>query len=89
MMENTLDTPPTPVVAPMCRRPRRNAEHMLKKRAVFEGEWDSPRRRFKKVRTDYVRLKCRECNKKCRTFCSCDPVKPLCTGCYALHSNEL
>jgi hypothetical protein len=89
MIENTLDDPPTPEVAPVRRRPRRNADHVLKKWAAFEGEWDLDRRKFKRVTTDYVHLKCRECGKKCRTFCSCNPGKPLCTGCYALHTNEL
>ena len=89
MIENTLDDPPTPEVAPVRRQPRRNADHSLKKRAAFKGEWDLDRHRFKRVNTDYVRLNCWECSKKCRKFCTCNPGKPLCTGCYALHSNEL
>jgi hypothetical protein len=81
MIENTLDDPPTPEVAPVRRQQRRNADHALKRQAAFEGEWDLDRRKFKKVNTDYFCLKCRECGKKCRTFCSCNPGKPLC----ALH----
>ena len=70
MIENTLlDNPPTPEVTPVQCRPRRNADHALKKRAAFEGEWDLDRRKFKQVTTDYVRLKCRECGKGCRTYC--------------------
>ena len=57
MIENTLDDPPTPEVAPVRRQPRTNADHALKKRAAFEGEWDLDRRKFKKVTTNYVRLK--------------------------------
>jgi len=89
MIENTLDDPPTPEIAPVRHRPRRNADHTLKRRAAFEGEWDFNRRKFKRVSTDYFGLKCRECGKKCRTYCSCIPGRPLCAGCYALHVNEL
>ena len=89
MIENTLDDPPTPEVAPVRRQPRTNADHALKKRAAFEGEWDLDRRIFKKVTTDYVRLKCRECGKGCRTYCLCYPGRPLCVGCFVLHANEV
>ena len=89
MIENTLDDPPTPEVAPVRHQPRTNADHALKKRAAFEGEWDLDRRKFKQVTTDYVRLKCRECGKGCRTYCLCYPGRPLCVGCFALHANEV
>ena len=71
MIENTLDDPPTLEVAPIRRQPRRtNADHALKKRAAFEGEWDLDRHKFKKVTTDYVHLKCRECNKRVQNLLS-------------------
>jgi hypothetical protein len=89
MIEKTLDDPPTPEVAPVRRQPRKNADHALKKRAAFEGEWDLDCRKFKKVTADYVRLKCRECGKGCRTYCLCYPGRPLCVGCFALHANEV
>ncbi|KAL3810770.1 LOW QUALITY PROTEIN: hypothetical protein ACHAXA_001595, partial [Cyclostephanos tholiformis] len=89
MIENTLDDPPTPEATSVRRQTRTNAVHALKKRAAFEGEWDLDRRKFKQVTTDYVRLKCRECSKGCRTYCLCYPGRPLCVGCFALHANEV
>ncbi len=52
MIENTLDNPPTPEVAPVRRQPRRNADHALQRQAAFEGEWNLDCRKFKKVNTD-------------------------------------
>jgi hypothetical protein len=85
MIENTLDAPPKPVVAPIPVRRVQNVNHTLVKRKPNEGSWNPDSCRFKTVGTDYVRLRCHGCQKKCRTYCSCDHVMPLWAGCYALH----
>jgi hypothetical protein len=89
MMENTLNAPPTPEVAPICVRRVRNVNHRLVKRKPNEGSWNPDTRQFKRVSTDYVRLRCHGCRKKCRTYCSCDHSTPLCAGCYALNCQEV
>jgi hypothetical protein len=87
MMKNTLDgVPEVQEEVVEDRRRRRSAriiQHTLKKRAGYEGRWCD----FKMVTTDYVHLKCTECKKMCRTYCSCAPQRSLCTGCFALHES--
>ncbi len=89
MMENTLDAPPKPEEPPIQRRPRRNVKHTHLKWNPSEGAWDPHTCKFKRVKTDYVRLRCTKCCKKCRTYCQCAPGRPLCVGCFALHVNEM
>jgi hypothetical protein len=62
--KNTLDAPPTPEVAPVRVRRVRNVNHRLVKRKLKEGSWNPDTRRFKRVSTDYVRLRCHRCQKK-------------------------
>ncbi len=93
MMENTLDGAPEVeeevVVERRRRRSTRLVQHTLKKRAIHEGQWDLVMGMFKRTTTDYVRLRCSECRKKCRTYCPCAPQRPLCTGCFALHESSV
>ncbi len=90
MMENTLNAPPTSEVAPVCIRRVWNANHsrMVKKK-LNKGSWNPDTRIFKIVNTEYLHLRCQGCQNKCRTYCSCDHLTPLCTGCYALHCKEV
>jgi hypothetical protein len=89
MMENTIDEPVVPQLPAMRTRRPRSSEHKCLKRKRGEGMWDFSYRRFKRVASDYVRLRCHGCRKKIRTYCSCDPTTPLCSGCHALHVNEV
>ena len=75
---------------PMCLRSRlRNADHALKKRKRGGGKWNHTRRCFNVVTSKCVHLRCHECQKQIRTYCACDPLMPLCTGCHTLHCQEL
>jgi hypothetical protein len=89
MMENTLDAPPVPREPPVRRQHRLNNKHGFKKWEPFKGSWDPHCRKFKRVSTDYVWLKCTECGKGCRSYCLCCPGRPLCIGCFELHVNKV
>jgi hypothetical protein len=63
MMENTIDAPAVCEEPPMQYRRRSNLNHTHLKREPFQGSWDPLTCMFKRVMTDYVRLKCTACGK--------------------------
>ena len=89
MMEKTLDAPSTPVVAPVPIRRARSMNHRILKQKTHEGEvgiWIPTS--LKGV--DQLHLpEVPWMPKKCRTFCFCDSLMPLCAGFYALHCQEV
>ena len=44
---------------------------------------------WKRSKAKYAKQKCYTCNFLCRTYCSCDPSKVMCIGCYRSHTNAL
>ena len=89
MIENNIDAPVIPELPPMRIRRASIVAHDLRKRKRGEGMWNYMYRRFNVVTSEYVRLRCHGCRKQIRTYCACDPTTPLCTGCHALHLQQV
>jgi hypothetical protein len=89
LLHNTLDVPQEVPQAVVAARRRTNTVHALTKRSREEGSWNPDQRRFRKVDTVYLKLKCHGCGKKIRTYCSCSPATPLCSVCFGTHINDL
>ena len=89
LLHNTLDVPQEVPQAVVAARRRTNTVHALTKRSREEGSWNPAQRRFRKVDTVYLKLKCHGCGKKIRTYCSCSPATPLCSVCFGTHINDL
>jgi hypothetical protein len=89
LRHNTLDVPQEVPQAVVAARRRTNTVHALTKRSREEGSWNPAQRRFRKVDTVYLKLKCHGCGKKIRTYCSWSPATPLCSVCFGTHINDL
>ena len=88
LLHNTLDVPQVLPQAVVAARRRSNTVHALKKRSREEGNRNPATRRFRKVDTVYLKLKCHGCGTKIRTYCSCNPSTPMCAVCFGLHIND-
>jgi hypothetical protein len=63
LMENTLDAPVTPEVAPVSVRRAQNMNHRLVKQKPNKESWNPDTRQFKWVSTNYDCLRCHGCHK--------------------------
>ncbi len=90
MLENKIEIIPQQRGSPMKTRNRRKPiVHDLKKRPIYTGRWDPVKGKFKKIVTDYMRLKCGICNNRTtRMYCSCNPGIPMCKVCYGRHQDD-
>jgi hypothetical protein len=88
MLENKLDERGVAASSPI--RPRRasNMVHILKKREKFRGKWDSHKRQFKRIKTEYLVRPCSVCRKSTREYCLCAPGADLCRACFGAHLVE-
>ena len=75
---------PSPTVA----RLRRNTEHDRKRKAVNQGKWNATKNSFNTVKMEYLCKKCSDCAATTREYCTCNPGRPLCMRCFALHLEE-
>ena len=89
MLNNLIHVPVIPELPPMRTRRHRNIEHVLLKRGLWQGSWNSHTRQFWEVNTEYLRLQCSNCGWLTRQYCLCDPTNPRCNACHALHVNGL
>jgi hypothetical protein len=72
-------------VSPRTQRLRQVVEsHKLSKIPRFRGRYRGGGR-WKVVRTKFLQQKCVVCNKRVRTYCSCDPHKIVCDQHYGEH----
>ena len=85
MLENNLDGAGNVAGSPIRLRRRANNNHELIMIEKYRGKWDENLKKFSKVTTEYMRLKCGNCDTMTRTHCRCDAKVPLCVECYADH----
>ena len=85
MLENNLDGAGNVAGSPIRLRRRANNNHELIMIEKYRGKWDENLKKFSKVTTEYMRLKCGNCDTMTRTHCRCDAKVLLCVECYADH----
>ena len=88
MLTNKIGDNGVVVPSPIVARLRRNTERDRKRKGVNEGKWNPSKRCFNTVKTEYLREKCTDCSQTTREYCSCNPGRPLCRGCFALHAEQ-
>ena len=93
MLENTCNDDGTTCHSPIRpgkRKGRANDGHDLVCRPKFTSHvWDFDQNEFKKVKSEYQKSPCSVCQKRVRTYCTCNKLLVLCSVCYGVHVAEL
>ena len=88
MMTNKLNDNGVAAFSPVRTRARTSSEHVIVKWQKGEGSWNVYTRTFNKRDTLYIPHPCSECRTKTRSYCKCDPGRPLCMVCFGIHAHE-
>lgn len=62
-------------------------EHSLETRPNFSGKWEG--RRWATTKQKHQKTQCYTCNKRIRTYCSCNRGLPMCQACHLIHVTNL
>ena len=88
MMTNKLNNNGLTPASPKRTRAHNSSEHVIVKRQKNEGSWNVYTRTFNMRDTLYIPHPCSECRKNTRSYCKCDPGRPLCMACFGVHARE-